>query len=90
LSYIIGDAPAHELSKFGRKTVAGVKKQTLNVAGMFTEYWQEERPLIAKKRHVMQFVQEVDTLRDDTERLEKRLDKLAEKITVKSEPNQES
>ena len=90
LSHIIGDAPAHELSEFGRKTVAGVKKQTLNVAGMFTEYWQEERPLIAKKRHVMQFVQEVDTLRDDTERLEKRLDKLAEKITGKSEPNQES
>lgn len=90
LSRIIGDAPAHEISEFGRKTVAGVKKQTLNVAGMFTEYWQEEQPLIAKKRHVMQFVQDVDTLRDDTERLEKRLDKLAEKINAPLKPSKES
>lgn len=90
LSRIIGDAPAHEISEFGRKTIAGVKKQTLNVAGMFTEYWQEEQPLIAKKRHVMQFVQDVDTLRDDTERLEKRLDKLAEKINAPLKPSKES
>ena len=90
LSRVIGDAPAHEISEFGRKAVAGVKKQTLNVAGMFTEYWQEEQPLIAKKRHVLHYIQEVDALRDDTDRLEKRLEKLAEKLNHTSQPSQES
>jgi ubiquinone biosynthesis protein UbiJ len=43
---------------------------------MLTEYWQEENPLIAKKRHVENFVEEVDHLRDDVDRLEKRIEKL--------------
>jgi ubiquinone biosynthesis protein UbiJ len=43
---------------------------------MLTEYWQEENPLIAKKRHVVAFVKDVDQLRDDVERLEKRIEKL--------------
>ncbi|HZV98525.1 MAG TPA: SCP2 sterol-binding domain-containing protein [Methylophilaceae bacterium] len=76
LSKIIGDAPAYEIAKFGRKVVSEAKRQTVNVAEMFSEYWQEEQPLIAKKRHVEQFINEVDLLRDDVERLEKRLEKL--------------
>ena len=76
LSKLIGDIPAHQLSEFGRKTVSEVKKQSLNVAEMFAEYWQEEQPMIAKKRHIQQFMLDVESLRDATERLEKRLDKL--------------
>jgi len=57
-----------------------VRKQALNVAEMFAEYWQEEDPLIAKKRHVETFTHAVDDARDDTERLEKRLEKLNKKI----------
>ena len=76
LSKIIGDAPAHQLSQFGRKAVSEIRAQTLNVADMFSEYWQEEQPLIAKKRHVERFVNEVADTRDEVERLEKRLDKL--------------
>ena len=76
LSKLIGDIPAHQLSEFGRKTVSEVKKQSLNVAEMFAEYCQEEQPMIAKKRHIQQFMLDVESLRDATERLEKRLDKL--------------
>lgn len=76
LSKFIGDAPAHQLTQFGRKAATEVRKQTLNIADMFAEYWQEERPLIAKKRHVSKFMQEVEELRDEVERVEKRLDKL--------------
>ena len=82
LSKVIGDVPAHQLAKFGRKVAAEVHKQTLNIADMFAEYWQEERPLIAKKRHVSQFMQEVEELRDEIERMEKRLDKLKTAATV--------
>lgn len=80
LSQLIGDIPTHQLAKFGRNTVSGVKRQTLNVAQMFSEYWQEEQPLIAKKRHVENFIKEVDTLREDAERLEKRLQKLESRL----------
>lgn len=76
LSKVIGDVPAHQLAEFGRKAVSEVRKQSLNIADMFAEYWQEEQPLIAKKRHVNHFMQEVADLRDQVERLEKRLDKL--------------
>ena len=47
---------------------------------MVSEYWQEEMPMIAKKRHVEEFVAQVDTLRADVERAEKRLDKLLAQI----------
>jgi ubiquinone biosynthesis protein UbiJ len=77
LSRLVGDAPAHQLAEFGRKAVSEVRKQSLNIADMFAEYWQEEQPLLAKKRHVNRFMQEVADLRDEVERLEKRLDKLA-------------
>lgn len=77
LSHVIGDTAAHQAAKLGRKVGAGVKRQTINVAEMVTEYWQEEIPLLAKKRHVEQFIQDVDVLREDAERLQKRFDKLS-------------
>ncbi len=80
LSKLTGDAVAHKLGEWSRETIAGVKKQSINVAEMVSEYWQEEMPMIAKKRHVEAFVSEVDILRADIERTEKRLDKLLAKI----------
>jgi len=77
LSQLIGDVPAHQFTEFGKKAGAEVKKQVLNAAEMLSEYWQEEQPLIAKKRHVEKFIKDVDDLRDDIERMAKRLDKLA-------------
>ncbi len=85
LSKIIGDIPAHQLSKFGRKAVSEVKSQGLNLMQMLTEYWQEEQPVIAKKRHVETFNQAVDTLREDSERLEKRIEKLSVKINASNQ-----
>ena len=77
LSRVFGDISATKISEFGKHVMDTAKKQSINLAEMLTEYWQEEQPLIAKKRHIEKFVQEVDRLRDDTARLEKRLAKLA-------------
>jgi ubiquinone biosynthesis protein UbiJ len=54
---------------------------------MLSEYWQEEKPLLAKKRHIEQFNTEVDTLRADVERMEKRLNKLTKKLNTSTDPN---
>jgi ubiquinone biosynthesis protein UbiJ len=79
LSRLVGDIPAHEIVALGRKMMAEGRRQFWSLAGMFAEYWLEEQPLIAKRRHLEHFAREVDRLRDDSERLAKRLKKLEEK-----------
>lgn len=84
LSKVIGDIPAHQLAQIGRKVTGEIRSQSLNLAQMLSEYWQEEQPMIAKKRHVDTFNREVDGLRGDAERLQKRIEKLHEKIRQNS------
>ncbi len=84
LSKVIGDIPAHQLAETGRKVSAEIRSQSLNLAQMLSEYWQEEQPILAKKRHVDSFNREVDGLREDAERLQKRIEKLHEKIRQNS------
>ncbi len=76
LSKLVGDIPASKIGQLGRHTAKTLKETSVNLAEMLTEYWQEEKPMIAKKRHVEQFNAQVDTLRADVERFEKRLAKL--------------
>lgn len=76
LSRIIGDIPAHQVVSTGKLAFREAKRQIFSLSGMFAEFWQEEDPMIAKKRHLDQFAQDVDTLRDDIERLAKRIEKL--------------
>lgn len=77
LSKLVGDVPANKIGSFARSSVQTIKDTGSNIASMLTEYWQEEKPMLAKKRHVEQFNSEVDRLRSDVERFEKRLQKLA-------------
>jgi ubiquinone biosynthesis protein UbiJ len=79
LSRIVGDIPAHELAQAGEHVRQELGRQALSLAGMFSEYWLEEQPQIAKRRHLEQFAREVDALRDDVERLAKRLERLERK-----------
>lgn len=84
LSRVIGDVPAHKATQFVENSASKIKHTGINLAEMLSEYWQEEKPMIAKKRVVEKFNAEVDTLRADTARLEKRLNKLAENVSVKN------
>ena len=87
LSKLTGDVSASKIGEFTRQSASTVKDTAINLAEMLSEYWQEEKPLLAKKRHVEQFNTEVDTLRADVERLEKRLNKLAKKVSSTSDLN---
>jgi len=80
LSKIVGDIGAFKIGEVSKKTFAGIKQQSINAAEMLSEYWQEEKPMLAKKRHVEQFNAEVDTLRSDVARLEKRLAKFTKSL----------
>jgi len=87
LSKLTGDVSASKIGEFTRQTASTVKDTATNLAEMLSEYWQEEKPLLAKKRHVEKFNTEVDTLRADVERMEKRLNKLAKKVSSTSDLN---
>jgi ubiquinone biosynthesis protein UbiJ len=81
LSNLIGDISANKIGTFARDTVSSVKETSINLAEMLSEYWQEEMPLIAKKRNVEQFNSEVDDLRADVARFEKKLAKLTKSLS---------
>jgi ubiquinone biosynthesis protein UbiJ len=76
LSHLMGDIAANKLVTSSQKIAQESKKQTINMAEMLSEYWQEENPTIAKKWQVEKFMQEVDSLKSDVARLEKKLQKL--------------
>ena len=77
LSRVFGDVLAHRMAQAGRGFARWQAEAALNLARAFSEYWTEERPLIARSPDVAQFVAEVDRLRDDVERLEKRIERLS-------------
>ncbi|HEY0906180.1 MAG TPA: SCP2 sterol-binding domain-containing protein [Methylophilus sp.] len=76
LSSLVGDIAAYQVVQFGQQSLARMQAQSREVLEMLVEYWQEERPILAKKAAVERFNRAVDTLREDTDRLQLRVDQL--------------
>lgn len=79
LSRIVGDIPAHQLSRAGSHIVSELRRQAWSVAGQFAEYWLEEQPLIAKQRHLDGFSRDIAALQADIERIEQRIQDLEQR-----------
>lgn len=77
LSKLVGDIAAHRLVKTGGEVIAWQQQAARNLAENFAEYFTEEQPLIARKADIADFASEIDRLRDDVARLEKRVQRLA-------------
>lgn len=80
LSKVVGDIAANKIVTASHQVFSSAKKQSLSLAEMLSEYWQEEKPMLAKKTHVEKFNTTVDSLKSDVARLEKRVEKLAKTI----------
>lgn len=80
LSRVTGDITANKIGETTQKIFSTAKKQATDSAEMLSEYWQEEKNIIAKKRHVESFNSNVDALVSDVARFEKRLQKLAKQL----------
>jgi ubiquinone biosynthesis protein UbiJ len=76
LSGLLGDVVAHRLASGGRAFAAWQRDAAERLAQNFAEYWTEEQPLLARPSDVEKFCRDVDALRDDTARLEKRIERL--------------
>ena len=76
LSRVFGDIAAHRMVQSGNDLRRWQRDSAEHLARSAASYWTEERPLIAARSDIERFLREVDTLRDDVARAEKRLGKL--------------
>ena len=76
LSRFIGDIPAHQVSNQLRSALIWGRYAYENSATNTGDYLQFEANLIAPSILVEQFCQDIDTLRDDSERLQARVQRL--------------
>lgn len=76
LSRVFGDIAAHRMAESGRTLQRWAQMSGDNLTRSAAEYWTEEQPLIAARIDVARFNADVDQLRDDVARLEKRIARL--------------
>jgi ubiquinone biosynthesis accessory factor UbiJ len=80
LAKLFGDSVAHELGRGIRGFAAWARKAGETIAGDMGEYLREERRLTPTRLEVDDFAVYVDQIRDDVERLEARVDRLARRV----------
>jgi len=80
LSQVFGDVLAQRMVSEGKRFAAWNREAAEKLAQNFVEYWTEERPLLARPAEVRQFLGDVDQLRDDLARLEKRIEALTKTV----------
>lgn len=85
LSRFTGDIAASKIGTGTKKILTTAKQQTVKTAEMLSEYWQEEKNILAKKRHVESFNANVDALVSDVARFEKRLQRLSKNMSNKQQ-----
>ncbi|EXI71380.1 MAG TPA: hypothetical protein PK440_03280 [Candidatus Accumulibacter phosphatis] len=76
LSQVFGDIVARRGLQLGRQVARWHWQGANRLAAAVAEYLTEEQPEVAHRRDVEHFCGDVDTLRDDLARLEKRLARL--------------
>ena len=82
LSRIMGDILAHRVVQAGDSLVQWHTATLRNLSQTLAEYWMEEQPLLAKPVYVRKFICDVNTLHDDVENLEQRVEKLSHKTPL--------
>jgi ubiquinone biosynthesis accessory factor UbiJ len=76
LSRIIGDVPAHQVGKLARGALGFGQRVVDTFAQNVSEFLQEESRDVVTRIELDEFADAVDTLRDDVERAEARLNNL--------------
>ena len=79
LSSVFGDVVGHRMARSGAGFFSFAQQAAESLAANLTEYWTEEKPLLAKVSDVESFIREVDATRDAAARLEKRVERLMQR-----------
>ncbi|MES9943522.1 MAG: SCP2 sterol-binding domain-containing protein [Candidatus Thiodiazotropha sp.] len=83
LSRVTGDVAAHEIGNLVRTAFNWGRSVNRTTEQNLQEYLQEELRLLPARYEISSFLNEVDRLRDDTERLEARIQRLKQQLDVK-------
>lgn len=76
LAKYIGDIPAIHTTKALKKIKNTTKENIKTLTSSLIEYWQEENKILAKTRDVEMFNKKIDTIVEDTERVEARINNI--------------
>lgn len=77
LSRIVGDVAAARISSSARSVAGAAQAAGRSFAANVAEYFLEEDPLLQRPQAVADFSAQVNQMRDDVERLAKRIERLA-------------
>jgi ubiquinone biosynthesis protein UbiJ len=80
LSRVFGDVAAHRIAGAARELDRWGRATALNLAHAAAEYATYEKPVLASAVELETFSRDVDTLRDDAARLEKRIELLTRRL----------
>jgi len=80
LSRLLGDPIAHQIGARLRSTARWGKQSAQHLTRDLNEYLQEEARLLPTVYEVQAFLDAVDTLRDDTERMAARVERLMRRV----------
>ncbi len=73
LSHLIGDVAAERMVQFAHTQHQNAKSAVQNLSQAATEYWTEERPLLATPQQIATFKQQVSALHEKLAELEQRI-----------------
>lgn len=76
LAHWFGDAPAYRIARTARSLAGHAQRASRGLLDAVADYLLDENPQLVRHRVVDAFGRDVATLREDTERLEKRLARL--------------
>jgi len=79
LSKVIGDLPAHQIGRFTRAAMAWTRKATDTTVRNTAEYLAHERGDLVPRAEGDQLLKGIDTLRENVDRIEARIELLARK-----------
>ncbi len=80
LSLLVGDAPAHHLGRMARATLEFGERVARTTVSNVAEYLAHERRDLVPEAEGRQLLDGIDTLRDDVDRFEARLGRLAQRL----------
>jgi ubiquinone biosynthesis protein UbiJ len=72
----VGDIAALRIAKAGRQFIGAARSTAQKLAENMAEYWLEENPTLLYRRAGEDFATDVARLRDDVERLSKRVEQI--------------
>jgi ubiquinone biosynthesis protein UbiJ len=78
LAKLVGDAAAVRIAGGARSAFQAAKTTQQKIVENLAEYFLEENPVLVRPQAVAEFSSDVTRLRDDVERLAKRIEKLKE------------